>query len=321
MSPESGNRFRGNGMRRNKGLERVARCRFDATRFRPVRPAFAACVLGLVFLAWADGARSDPPHALSARDRLTARICDLISTEAGRTGLPKDFFARLIWKESRFDPNAVSPAGAEGVAQFMPGTARMRGLADPFDVAQAIAASAAYLAEMRAGYGNLGLAAAAYNAGEARVSRWLKSGGFLPLETEDYVLEIMGEASDRFTDAAYQGTIHPLDRKMPFDAACRSLRVIEASVVAMATIPTKPWGVQVAGSFRRAAAVRQWQRLQDRFPAALGGYEPVVSRVRVTYARRGIYAVRIGADSRAAADQICGKVHEVGGACVVMRNR
>ncbi|MBN9241876.1 MAG: lytic transglycosylase domain-containing protein [Mesorhizobium sp.] len=321
MSPEGGNRFRDSGTPENKSLKRVARRRLGSSCFKSVRRAFSACLLGIVTLSWASTAEADPPHSRSARERQTGRICDLISDEASRTGLPRDFFARLIWKESRFDPNAVSPAGAEGVAQFMPGTARMRGLADPFDIAEAIPASAAYLAEMRAGYGNLGLAAAAYNAGEARVSRWLKSGGFLPLETEDYVLDIMGEASDRFTDAAYQGTIRPLDKKMPFDVACRSLRVIEASVVAMATIPTKPWGVQVAGSFRRAAAIRQWQRLQGRFPAALGTYEPVVSRVRVNYARRGIYAVRIGADSRQAANDVCGKVHEVGGACVVMRNR
>lgn len=286
-----------------------------------MRRTLAACLSLLIYLAASGAALSDPPHSRSARERLTGRICDLISAEAARTGLPRDFLARLIWKESRFDPNAVSPAGAEGIAQFMPGTARLRGLADPFDIAEAIAASAAYLAEMRAGYGNLGLAAAAYNAGEARVARWLRSGGFLPLETENYVLDIMGEPTDVFTDAAYQGTIRPLDEKMPFDVACRSLRVIEASVVAMSTIPTKPWGVQVAGNFRRAAAIRRWQRLQARFPAELKGHEPVVSRVRVAYARRGIYAVRIGADSRKEADDICQSVRQAGGACVVMRNR
>ena len=275
----------------------------------------------LILVAFGSPAVADPPHALSARERLIDRVCTLIAAEAGRNGLPKDFFARLIWKESRFDPNAVSPAGAEGIAQFMPRTAKMRGLADPFDVGQAIAASAAYLAEMRAGYGNLGLAAAAYNAGETRVARWLDSGGFLPLETEDYVLDIMGEPSDRFMDSAYQGTVHPLDRKMPFEVSCRRLPVIESSVIAMATIPTKPWGVQVAGNFRRAAAVRQWQRLQARFPALLSSYEPVVSRVRSPIGRRGIYAVRIGADSRAAADAICSKLHGAGGSCIVRRNR
>ncbi len=128
------------------------------------------------------------------------RICHLIEVHADGHELPRDFFARLIWKESRFDPGAESPAGAEGIAQFMPGTAKLRGLADPFDVEQAIPASAKYLGELKRGFGNLGLAAAAYNAGEARVSRWLSSGGFLPLETEDYVLDIMGEPADNFAE-------------------------------------------------------------------------------------------------------------------------
>lgn len=283
--------------------------------------AFAACLLCLAWLAFVRAALADPPHALSARERLLGLVCDLIATEAERHGLPKDFLARLIWKESRFDPGAVSPAGAEGIAQFMPGTAKMRGLANPFDIRQAIAASAAYLAEMRTGYGNLGLASAAYNAGEARVSNWLSSGGFLPLETENYVLDIMGEPTDSFTDPGYQGTIHPLDGKLPFDIACRRLPALEPDMVAMATIPSKPWGVQVAGNFRRAAALRQWQRLQARFRRVLVGHEPVVSRVRTPMGRRGVYAVRIGADSRKAADEICGQLRGAGASCLVVRNR
>ena len=89
----------------------------------------------------------------------------------------------------------------------------------------------------------------------------------------------------------------------------------------MSQINVKPWGVQVAGNFRRAAAIRQWQRVRDRFPALLADHEPVVSRVRSPLGRRGIYAVRIGADSRGEADTICRKLHGIGGACVVVRNR
>lgn len=249
------------------------------------------------------------------------RICHLIETQADAHGLPRDFFARLIWKESRFDPNAESPVGAEGIAQFMPGTAKLRGLADPFDVERALPASAEYLGELRRDFGNLGLAAAAYNAGENRVSRWLSSGGFLPLETEDYVLDIMGEAADNFSAASYQGTVHPLDPKLDFRKACRKLPVIMAATVPMARIHVKPWGVQVAGSFRRTAAVRQWQGIKGRFPALLSSHEPVVSRVRTPRGRRGIYAVRIGADSRKQADATCQKLRGAGGACVVLRNR
>src|ERR1700754_845212 len=174
-------------------------------------------------LGWATAVQADPPQ--SAAKRLIGRVCDLIEAQAEQNGLPKDFFARLIWKESRFDPNAVSPVGAEGIAQFMPGTAKMRGLANSFDIDQAIPASAKYLAEMKTGFGNLGLAAAAYNAGESRVTRWLNSGGFLPMETENYVLDIMGEPADVFSDANYAGTVQPLHPTMKFGEACRKLPV------------------------------------------------------------------------------------------------
>lgn len=267
----------------------------------------------------AGSAFADPPgRTLPAT---IGRICNLIETHAGAQDLPPDFFARLIWKESRFDANAVSPAGAEGIAQFMPGTAAMRGLQDSFDIAQAIPASARYLSELKVNYGNLGLAAAAYNAGENRVSRWLSNGGWLPIETENYVLDIMGDPVDKFADAGYAGTVRPLDPKATFADACRRLPVLESSVIAMATVNVKPWGIQVAGNFRRSAAVRQWQKIQARHGALFGDYEAVVSRVRSPLGRRGIYAVRVGIDERADANAICQKLRGAGGACVVVRNR
>jgi hypothetical protein len=278
--------------------------------------------VGAAFLLLGLGlpAAAEPSSALGPPPVNTGRICDLIEYNAELNGLPAPFFARLIWKESRFDPNAVSPVGAEGVAQFMPGTAKIRGLANSFDIEQAIPASARYLAEMRTRFGNLGLAAAAYNSGESRVSRWLSSGGFLPLETEDYVLDIMGEAADNFSDASYQGAIRPLDPKTSFDDACRRLRTISASTIAMATVNLKPWGIQVAGNFRRSAAIRQWQRIEGRF-RILKGHEAVVSRIRSPIGRRGIYAVRIGAENRSEADAICRELRQAGGSCIVLKNR
>ena len=282
--------------------------------------AFVIAGLGITLVGiTCHAALADPPG--KSLPVTIGRICALIETHAGRNQLPPDFFARLIWKESRFDPNAVSPAGAEGIAQFMPGTAAMRGLKNSFDIEQAISASAKYLGELKTGYGNLGLAAAAYNAGENRVSRWLSSGGFLPLETENYVLDIMGEPADNFADAAHAGTIQPLDPKMKFGEACRKLPVLESAVVAMATINVKRWGIQVAGNFRRSVAIRQWQRIKGRYSALLADYEPVVSRVRSPLGRRGIYAVRIGVDDRGDANVICQRLRGAGGACVVVRNR
>lgn len=249
------------------------------------------------------------------------RICDLIERHADANDLPKDYFARLIWKESRFDEKAVSPVGAEGIAQFMPATAKAVGLADAFDKEQAIPASARHLAELKRNLGNLGLASAAYNAGEGRVGRWLVSGGFLPIETEEYVLDIMGEDAANFSDRGHQGTIRPLDAKLSFDAACRKLPIIMSRTVPMSRVHVKPWGVQIAGNFRRGAAMQQWQRVRARFPALLRQYQPVVGRVRSPIGRRGIYAVRIGVDNRANADIICQQLRGAGGSCLVMRNR
>lgn len=274
-------------------------------------------LIGLVLAA-----RAEPqPKAAEAPKVTIDRICTLIAKEADANGLPRDYFARLIWKESRFDHNAVSPVGAEGIAQFMPGTAKIVGLADPFDIDQAIPASAAYLARLKSGFGNWGLAAAAYNGGETRVARWLSNGGLLPLETEDYVLDITGRSADHFSARENEIEARPLDKKLTFDEACRKLPVIAAATVAMSRVKRKPWGIQVAGNFRQGAALKQWEREKRAHPGILGKYRPVVSRVRTPIGRRSLFAVRIGADSRAEADRICATLRSSGGACLVTKNR
>ena len=110
-------------------------------------------------------------------------VCPLMQQQADAMGLPAMFFVRLIWKESRFNPGAVSPKGAQGIAQFMPGTASDRGLDDPFEPKSAIVHSASLLADLKSEFGNFGLAAAAYNAGAERVRAWLDGRSSLPAET------------------------------------------------------------------------------------------------------------------------------------------
>ncbi|MDE2470794.1 MAG: lytic transglycosylase domain-containing protein, partial [Bradyrhizobium sp.] len=96
-------------------------------------------------------------------------MCLMIESAARSQDLPVEFFARVIWQESRFQSDAVGPVTrngqrAQGIAQFMPGTASERRLLDPFDPVQALPKSAEFLNELRNQFGNLGLAAAAYNA-------------------------------------------------------------------------------------------------------------------------------------------------------------
>jgi hypothetical protein len=130
-----------------------------------------------------------------------ASICALVEEAAHAHGLPLDFFARLIWQESRFDPGLVGPTTrhgqrAQGIAQFMPDTARTRGAFDPFDPSAALPKSAEFLRDLRAQFGNLGLAAAAYNAGPKRVRDWLAGRSSLPGQTRTYVSTITGRSAD-----------------------------------------------------------------------------------------------------------------------------
>ena len=124
-----------------------------------------------------------PSVSINPTSARSDQNCLALAKAAAEHDLPLDFFVRLIRQESNFDPNSVSHAGAQGIAQFMPGTARWRGLADPFEPLQALYESARWLRELREQFGNLGLAAAAYNAGPRRVQDWLAGRGGLPGET------------------------------------------------------------------------------------------------------------------------------------------
>lgn len=120
---------------------------------------------------------------------------------AQQHGVSVDFFKRLIRQESGYNPNAVSVAGAQGIAQFMPATAAMVGLDDPFNPAKALPKSAEHLADLKRRLGNEGLAAAAYNAGEGRVRAWLAGRAGLPLETQNYVRSITGRSAHDWAPA------------------------------------------------------------------------------------------------------------------------
>src|SRR5258707_921919 len=139
-------------------------------RWTSTLPLAAACVVLAAALSHLTPARAEPPGAAKAQtqDRRPSvdDICHTLAQAAADNELPEELFTRLIWQESHFDPAAVSPAGAQGIAQFMPGTAAMRGLTNAFEPLQALRESASYLRELRTTFrGNLGLAAAAYNAG------------------------------------------------------------------------------------------------------------------------------------------------------------
>lgn len=136
-----------------------------------------------------------------AMPRDVAEVKRMAREAATAHALPVEYFLRLIKQESGFNHRAVSRAGAQGIAQFMPGTAANRGLKDPFDPAEALPKSAAFLSELTRQFGNIGLAAAAYNGGPTRVANWLAGRGGLPLETRSYVLAITGRTAEEWAPA------------------------------------------------------------------------------------------------------------------------
>jgi soluble lytic murein transglycosylase-like protein len=116
----------------------------------------------------------------------------LVADAAAAEGLPPRLLAALLMTESGFRPGAVSPAGAQGIAQLMPGTARGLGVADPFDPREAVPAAARLLAGHARAFGGVTLALAAYNAGAGTV---LRHGGVPPYpETRAYVARVLALA-------------------------------------------------------------------------------------------------------------------------------
>jgi hypothetical protein len=149
--------------------------------------------------------------------RSTQEICSTLAEAAHSNNLPTPFFIRLLFQESHFKPEVVSSAGAEGIAQFMPETSADMGVQNPFDPLQAIPASARLLRNLFQQFGNLGLAAAAYNAGPKRILDWLAKKGPLPEETQGYVKTITGRPAETWKVAAAGSP----DMRLPRDAPCQ----------------------------------------------------------------------------------------------------
>jgi len=253
-------------------------------------------------------------------------VCPIMQEQAEARGLPPMPFVRLIWKESRFNPQAVSPKGAQGIAQFMPGTAEERGLDDPFEPKSAIVHSASLLADLRREFGNFGLAAAAYNAGAERVRAWLSGSGGLPGETQNYVQFVTGRAAEewKLTETKLPEALRTAGAEV--QESCRKLaplvvRAVYESEPLTASGAWRPWGVQVSTSFSKSKALAQFARLRARHGALLGDREPFVQPDRnLSRGRRNLYMVQIGADSRADATRLCDRLRSDGGACIVQKN-
>ena len=272
------------------------------------------------------------PSALKADTRES--LCLIIESAATSHMLPLEFFARVIWQESRFQPNAVGPVTrsgqrAQGIAQFMPGTADERRLLDPFDPVQALPKSAEFLSELRDRFGNLGLAAAAYNAGPRRVQDWLDGSGGMPPETRNYVLAITGSAIEDWRDGA---KVKPqIQSQVQPQTNCRALMAllrrapnpfVSQLETRVALGEARPWGVQLAAGFSRNKALAMYARSMKRLSGVIGDRDPnLLSTLLRSRGTRPFYQVRIGTDTRGAADDLCGQIRKAGQACLVLRNK
>jgi cell wall-associated NlpC family hydrolase len=133
----------------------------------------------------------DPADSLAGLG-VPPSLTPLVERASASTGVPARLLAAVLRAESDFHTTSVSSAGAEGIAQLMPGVARSLGV-DPFNPAQAVPAAAHLLAGYHRHFGSWALALAAYNAGPGAVERY---GGIPPYpETSAYVQEIL-----RWTD-------------------------------------------------------------------------------------------------------------------------
>ena len=267
--------------------------------------------------------RSATPAAVCIRqEAFFADVCSALETFAGDWRLPAGYFARLVWQESRFDPLALSTAGAQGIAQFMPSTARLRRLRNAFDPAEALARSAEYLRFLTDKFGNLGLAAAAYNGGEGRMARFVSAGGNLPAETRDYVEIITGRPVEHWLSEPVQAVDFGLDARLPFAEAC--IQMASTQNVPRLDRPPgewQPWGVLLAEHFSQAVAIRQFERAQQRYAGVLGEEKLMLLQARnPAFGRRLRHLAMLGRGTRKEAEALCADLRRAGGACVVRKN-
>ena len=213
-------------------------------------------------------------------DSKNETLCLTIKSAARANDLPLEFFARVIWQESRFQWEAVGPVThtgqrALGIAQFMPDTARERRLLDPFDPVQALPKAAEFLSEQRNRFGNLGLAAAAYNAGPRRVQEWLLGSGSMPEETRNYVQAITGTNVE---DWAKPGNKEKMSEGRPVTNCRELIALLERAPNQFVTLleqrvtraAVKRWGVQVAAGFNRDDALAKYARAMKELRGVIG---------------------------------------------------
>lgn len=263
-------------------------------------------LLATVFAVSCSAAQASALH-IAPTELGDLATCQIVDDAAHRSRLSPSLLTRLVWTESHFQADAISSAGAQGIAQFMPVTAIERGLADPFDPAQAIPKAARLLSDLTLRFGNIGLAAAAYHAGPGRVGDWLRGQSPLPSQTQTYVLGVTGRSVEDW--ASGQG--QPMEAEDSNRQSCveivGELRARRREGVPLLTLKSTPFGDNPF--VRRALA--SFDRARQRYCRKLGNAKSIiVSTARLDLTGRPVREILAPAElsrarGRGLADPLC----------------
>jgi hypothetical protein len=274
------------------------------------------------------------PDGASERVDQIAAICQIITSAASTNDLPVDFLLSVIWQESRFKSDAIGPvtrsgARALGIAQFMPATAAERQLLSPFDPVQALPKAAEFLRDLRAEFGNIGLAAAAYNAGPQRVRDWLAGKRTLPSETRTYVQIVTGRSVGQWARPELAQTTDPTANNIPcFDIARLELPTASSitlpktkASLAQPSLKNPTWAAQLIGEQSEGKALTRYAQLRKKHPEILDAFEPTILHDGLGRSSAAAWhRVRVVLDTRQAAESLCTRLQSSGEHCMVQRD-
>ena len=291
-------------------------------------PGFVFRLIGLLVAFYAVGVLR--PAAAGESDELRAvvptapsnvpdidALCNALGAAAQENDLPIDFFTRLIWQESRFDPTAVSRAGAQGVAQFMPDTAMRRGLSDPFDPLEAIPKLRSSCATCAAN-SEISVSPQPPTVPGLPGARLARRPARTAGETTTYVRIITGRSPEQWAG----GKVDDGDTRLPNTVPCTQTAGLVARAPGLAVKPPPdPWGVELVGV--PPMPQRSWHiaEFQEKYAGHMGDREPLVVHHGLGRGSMGWAHVRVGADNRSTAEKLCANLRAAGVIyCEVQRN-